>query len=172
MEEPMFAAGHCFTGPFGFDKGIDAVCVARVADINDHAETLRADMVDEVREVLQIFAVLNRELDGTAIQRIKHLGNSHSRKIIGVEVNECRVRKMKTKWGSCNVEAGRIWINLELIKKPQHCLEYIIVHEMVHFLEHHHNDSFISLLGELMPNWRSYKDELNQFPLAYAEWNH
>ena len=93
-------------------------------------------------------------------------------KIIGVEVNECRVRKMKTKWGSCNVEAGRIWINLELIKKPQHCLEYIIVHEMVHFLEHHHNDSFISLLGELMPNWRSYKDELNQFPLAYAEWNH
>ena len=93
-------------------------------------------------------------------------------KIIGVKVNEWRVRKMKTKWGSCNVEAGRIWINLELIKKPPRCLEYIIVHEMLHLIERKHNENFVALLGAYMPNWKFYLDELNSFPLAYVEWDY
>jgi len=56
-------------------------------------------------------------------------------KIIGVTVNQVRIKKMKTKWGTCNPEAKRIWINLELVKKPRECLEYVIVHELVHLLE-------------------------------------
>ncbi|RMH19665.1 MAG: M48 family peptidase, partial [Gammaproteobacteria bacterium] len=63
--------------------------------------------------------------------------------IIGVQVKEVRIKKMKTRWGTCNIEAGRIWLNLELMKKPSQCLEYILVHELVHLLERHHNDRFI-----------------------------
>src|SRR5579859_7828462 len=60
--------------------------------------------------------------------------------IIGIEVAEWGVKQMKTKWGTCNIEARRIWFNLELIKKPVYCLEYIVVHEMIHLLERHHNE--------------------------------
>ena len=60
--------------------------------------------------------------------------------MIGVEVAACGIKRMKTKWGTCNIEARRIWLNLELAKKPPACLEYILVHEMVHLLERHHND--------------------------------
>ena len=90
--------------------------------------------------------------------------------VVGVKIDDWRVRKMKTKWGSCNEEAKRIWLNLELIKKPIHCLEYIIVHEMVHLLVRHHDEEFISKMDEIMPKWRLFKDELNTLPLAYAEW--
>ncbi len=82
----------------------------------------------------------------------------------------CGVKKMKTKWGSCNTQARRIWLNLELAKKPVHCLEYIVVHELVHLLERHHNDRFISLMDQYLSNWRVYRDELNQAPLGYENW--
>lgn len=85
-------------------------------------------------------------------------------KVIGVSVNDWGVKKMKTKWGTCNIEAKRIWLNLELIKKPQHCLEYVIVHELVHLLERKHGDRFKAYMNEFMPNWNSYKEELNYFP--------
>ena len=91
-------------------------------------------------------------------------------KILNIKVNEWHVKQMKTKWGSCNIEQQRIWINLELAKKPEHCLEYIIVHEMVHLLERHHNDRFHQLLETHLPNWRLLKDELNQLPVSHAEW--
>lgn len=92
--------------------------------------------------------------------------------IIGVEVNDWRIRQMKTKWGSCNIEDRRIWLNLELAKKPISCLEYIIVHELVHLLERHHNDRFIQLMDTFLPNWRSLRDELNREPLAYENWDY
>jgi predicted metal-dependent hydrolase len=88
---------------------------------------------------------------------------------IGVTVNEWGVKLMKTKWGTCNIEAGRIWLNLELAKKPHHCLEYIVVHEMVHFLERHHNERFIAYMDKFLPNWRFYKEELNRYPLTEIE---
>lgn len=93
-------------------------------------------------------------------------------KMLGVEVDEWQVKQMKTKWGSCNIEQKRIWINLELAKKPEHCLEYIIVHEMIHLLERHHNDRFHHHLETLLPNWRQLKDELNQLPVSHAEWDY
>jgi predicted metal-dependent hydrolase len=85
--------------------------------------------------------------------------------ILGVKVKEFGVKKMKTKWGTCNPEAGRIWLNLELAKKPVHCIEYIVVHEMVHLLEKSHNKRFIALLDNYIPSWRMLKDELNRLPL-------
>jgi predicted metal-dependent hydrolase len=90
--------------------------------------------------------------------------------IIGVQVADWRVKRMKTKWGSCNREAKRIWLNLELAKKPIECLEYIVVHEMVHLLERHHNERFASLMDASMPLWRHYRDELNRTPLSHETW--
>jgi len=93
-------------------------------------------------------------------------------KRIGVHADEWVIKKMKTKWGSCNIEHKRILINLELAKKSKRCLEYIIVHELVHLLERHHNDNFLSLMNKFMPNWKQYRDELNRMPLADAEWEY
>ncbi|RMF96192.1 MAG: M48 family peptidase [Candidatus Schekmanbacteria bacterium] len=93
-------------------------------------------------------------------------------KRIGVSVKEVRIRKMKTRWGSCNTEARRIWLNLELAKKPISCQEYIVVHEMVHLKERHHKRRFIELMDQFLPNWRILRDELNRAPLAYAKWEY
>ena len=79
---------------------------------------------------------------------------------------------MKTKWGACNVEARRVWLNLELAKKPVQCLEYIIVHELVHLLERHHNDTFTALMNKFLPQWRSRRNELNAAPLAHETWSY
>lgn len=78
----------------------------------------------------------------------------------------CGIKKMKTKWGSCSIEAQRIWLNLELAKKPPECMEYILVHEMVHLLERHHNDTFRTHLDTFLPQWRAYKNQLNALPLT------
>jgi predicted metal-dependent hydrolase len=91
--------------------------------------------------------------------------------VIGVQVNDWEVKQMKTKWGTCNIKAKRIWLNLELAKKPLHCLEYIIVHELVHLLERHHNVRFLALMDKFMPQWRAYQNELNQLILSYADWD-
>ncbi len=93
-------------------------------------------------------------------------------KIIGVKVNQYGVRKMKTRWGTCNRDLKRIWINYELVKKPIDCLEYVVVHEMAHFLERLHNDRFVSLMNQYLPKWRSYRDELNRFPISHTEWKY
>ncbi len=85
--------------------------------------------------------------------------------IIGVNANEIKIKKMKTKWGVCNTKAKRIWINLELIKKPFHSLEYIIVHELVHLLEEKHNDNFRNYMNDFLPKWELHKRELNEFIL-------
>ena len=92
--------------------------------------------------------------------------------IIGVQVAEWGVKQMKTKWGTCNIEAKRIWLNLELIKKPAHCLEYIIVHEMVHLLERHHNERFLMYMNRFMPLWQHYREELNRAPLGHETWEY
>ena len=91
---------------------------------------------------------------------------------IGVSCQDWRVKKMKTKWGSCNIAAKRIWLNLELAKKPPECLEYILVHELVHLLERHHNDRFRAHMDHFMPNWRIYRDMLNSSPLGHEAWKY
>ena len=85
--------------------------------------------------------------------------------VIGVKTNDWGVKKMKTRWGTCNTQAKRIWLNLELVKKPQHCLEYVIVHELVHLLERKHNARFWNYMSQFMPNWQQYQAELNCYGL-------
>ncbi|NVK44354.1 MAG: M48 family metallopeptidase [Oceanospirillaceae bacterium] len=92
--------------------------------------------------------------------------------IIGVKVNEWGVKQMRTKWGTCNSHEKRIWVNIELAKKPKQCLEYIIVHEIIHILESSHNDRFVDLMNQFMPKWRSYKDELNSLPISHTDWGY
>ena len=77
---------------------------------------------------------------------------------------------MKTKWGTCNIEDKRIWLNLELAKKPRKCLDYVIVHELIHLIEKNHSEKFMDVLESVMSNWSSVKDELNMYPLGYANW--
>ena len=89
-----------------------------------------------------------------------------------VKLNAWGVKQMKTKWGTCNIESKRIWLNLELAKKPQRCLEYIIVHELVHLLERHHNDTFVSHMDKYFPQWKVCKKELNNLPVSHADWNY
>lgn len=92
--------------------------------------------------------------------------------IIGQPVAEWGIKRMKTKWGSCNITARRIWLNLELAKKPLECLEYIVVHEMIHLLERHHNDTFRAYMNKFLPQWRLHRDVLNSSPLAHEEWSY
>lgn len=92
--------------------------------------------------------------------------------IVGVTVKEWVVKKMKTKWGTCNITQKRIWLNLELAKKPTHCLEYVIAHEMTHLLERHHNDRFMAYMDRFLPQWRYYREELNRSMLNYEEWDY
>ena len=91
---------------------------------------------------------------------------------LGVQVDDWAIKKMKTKWGACTVDARRIWLNLELAKKPVQCLEYIIVHELAHLIERHHNDRFIAIMDEHLPQWRLHRQELNSAPLAHETWSY
>lgn len=93
-------------------------------------------------------------------------------KQMSLKVAEIGIRKMRTKWGSCNQYAKRIWLNLELAKKPKECLEYIVVHEMVHLIERNHGTRFIGLMDKFLPQWRQHKDELNRLPVAYGNWRY
>jgi hypothetical protein len=92
--------------------------------------------------------------------------------VIGVNVADWGIRRMKTRWGTCNRGARRIWLNLELAKKPPPCLEYILVHEMVHLLERHHNDRFKEYMDRFMPQWRLHRKELNRAPLSHESWSY
>jgi len=92
--------------------------------------------------------------------------------ILGVQVADWGVKKMKTKWGSCNPASRRVWFNLELAKKPMLCLEYIVVHELVHLLERHHNDRFAGLIEAHVPQWRQYREMLKKAPLGHEEWEY
>jgi predicted metal-dependent hydrolase len=91
--------------------------------------------------------------------------------VIRVEIAECNIKKMKTRWGS-NLAARRIWLNLELAKKPLSCLEYILVHEMVYVLERHHNNRLRQYLDKFMPQWRLRREELGRAPLSHESWDY
>ena len=91
---------------------------------------------------------------------------------IGVQSSSFGIKKMRTKWGTCNVDAKRIWLNLELARKPVECLEYIIVHELVHLLERSHNERFVKFMDEFMPKWRFYREELNRLPFSHVDWKY
>jgi predicted metal-dependent hydrolase len=88
--------------------------------------------------------------------------------VLGVKVAGWGVKRMKTRWGSCNTEAHRIWLNLELIKHPEEVLEYIVVHEMVHLLERRHNKRFYSYMDQFLPEWRVQRYALKTMPIGVS----
>jgi len=90
-------------------------------------------------------------------------------KLVGIQAKEWQIKNMRTKWGTCNIEAKRIWLNLQLAKKTPECLEYVIIHELVHFLEKSHNDIFRTHMDKFYPNWRTVKVHLNEQMLDHME---
>ncbi len=93
-------------------------------------------------------------------------------KKMNVKVAEVRIRIMKTKWGTCNPKAKRIWLNTELAKKPIESIEYILIHEMVHLLERNHNGKFTAYMDKFSPKWKYLREELNRSPLGHVEWKY
>lgn len=91
--------------------------------------------------------------------------------LIGVPAPQWGIRRMKTKWGSCSTASQKIWMNLELAKKPPQSLEYVIVHELSHLIERKHNDRFVKLMDRHLPDWRTIRDELNAAPLSHEDWS-
>ena len=91
---------------------------------------------------------------------------------IGKEVERFYIQRMKTKWGSCTHQKQSIRINLELVKKPPMCLEYIVVHEMIHLIEPTHNANFMALMKHHMPQWKAHRDTLNRLPVRHEEWRY
>lgn len=91
-------------------------------------------------------------------------------KKLGVQAHAWGIKRMKTKWGSCNPVSRRLWFNLELAKKPAQCLEYVVAHELAHLLERNHNERFRVLLDKHLPNWQQSRSVLNEMPLGHERW--
>lgn len=91
---------------------------------------------------------------------------------LDVKVRCIVVQRMKTKWGSCNPDSGVIRLNTDLARKPKACLEYIVVHELVHLIESTHNARFQSLMDGVMPHWLQIKAELNRLPVRHEDWDY
>jgi predicted metal-dependent hydrolase len=90
--------------------------------------------------------------------------------LMGVKVERFFVQRMKTKWGSCNPITGSIRLNTDLAKKPRECLEYIVVHELIHLREPTHSARFVALMDQYMPKWQYYRDQLNRLPVSHENW--
>ena len=90
-------------------------------------------------------------------------------KTTGLKATSWQTKYMTSRWGTCNTQSGKIWINLQLAKKTPECLEYVIIHELVHLIEKNHNERFVSLMDKFMPMWREVKATLNGQTLDYME---
>jgi len=86
--------------------------------------------------------------------------------VIGVEVKDWRIRRMKTRWGSCNIRDKRVWLNLALVRLSPVFLEYVLVHEMVHLLERYHNGRFWHFMDRFLPQWRQVRKQLQQVSIG------
>jgi len=113
--------------------------------------------------------IFQRWQRGLLRERGDCLANEWAAKL-GVEKPSIGIKRMKTKWGACNPDAKRIWLNLEVIKKPPECISYLVLHEIAHLVEPNHGDAFVAFLDRHMPNWRTFRDMLNAAPLAHEEW--
>lgn len=91
---------------------------------------------------------------------------------LGVQADNLFVQRMKTRWGSCNSTARTIRLNTDLAKKPRECLEYILVHELLHFLEPTHNAHFVALMDQFLPGWPHRRDQLNRLPVRHVDWSY
>lgn len=116
-------------------------------------------------------AVLSRWYRDQVRERAGPLVAAWSR-TLGLDVPRLHVQHMKTKWGSCSPVRRSIRLNTELAKKPPGCLEYIVVHELVHLLEPTHNERFKALMRTFLPEWEDRRRELNGLPLGHEDWHY
>jgi hypothetical protein len=108
-------------------------------------------------------------------QQLKELTPQHIAKLekkMNVKVADISIRTMKTKWGTCNFEAKRIWLNTELAKKQIESIEYVLIHEMVHLLERNHNEKFIAYMDSFSPKWKHLREDLNRSALGHVDWSY
>jgi hypothetical protein len=89
---------------------------------------------------------------------------------LGVQASNLGIKRMKTKWGSCTPASCRVWLNSELAKKPIECIEYIVVHELLHLVEPNHGERFVALMNRHLPRWAATQKRLNASPLGHEEW--
>ena len=160
------------------DHGLfQAICRTNRLDGEDKDFGYVVDYKDLFKKVENAIAVYSSELDHSAggpdpevllQDRLKK-----GREVrLSVKVRGFFVQQMKTKWGSCNPATGTIRLNTELAKKPTQCLEYIVVHEMVHLLEATHSPRFLAIMDRVSPSWRSTRDVLNRLPARHQRWNY
>lgn len=90
-------------------------------------------------------------------------------KITGLQSSSWQSKYMTTKWGTCNTSTGKIWLNLQLAKKPIECLEYVILHELIHLKVRNHGPEFVAEMSRYMQNWREIRNQLNESKLDYLE---
>lgn len=140
----------------------------RAVEVRHSALVLRVRPGDATETRARVLAHYYREqLKVEAIPVVKRWESR-----LGVHARELFVRQMKTRWGSCNPEAGTIRLNTELAKKPRECLEYVIVHELAHLLDATHGKPFIAVLDRHLPHWRDTRKLLNRLPVRHELWMH
>ena len=114
------------------------------------------------RDSLQARALMRRHcrarLQGVLEQRVPHWAER-----MALACPETRIRRMKTRWGSCNIRAGRIWLNLELARLPIEAIDLVIVHELAHLIERGHNRRFYSVMDSAYPDWRHWESALTAY---------
>lgn len=103
------------------------------------------------------------------LKRVLDIISVKCEKRTDLKASEYLVKNMKTRWGTCNIDKRRIWINLQLVKKPMECLEYVLIHELVHLVEKNHTHRFYALVEQYCPTWKEVRKRLNELPLDYAE---
>ncbi len=91
--------------------------------------------------------------------------------ITGLHCDSWQTKNMTTRWGTCNTNTRKIWLNLQLAKKPVECLEYVILHELIHLKIRNHSKDFVDMMDRYMPYWRDVKTKLNGMKLDYMEEN-
>lgn len=166
--EMVSGESHYFLGRRYLLRVIEDAKVGRVeVGSGKHIEMhVRPDSTQAQRAAL-LSAFYRKELR----RRISPLVDVWAEKI-GVQPDGWTVRRMKTRWGSCNPESRRLLFNLELAKKPPLCIEYVVVHELVHLVEPKHTDRFVDLMDKFLPGWRNARDVLNSEPLAHETWSY
>lgn len=142
-------------------EGKQWVAVPNKTTIELHVHT-DADVAVRQRVLAKWYRVQLRALLGPLMEKWQER--------LEVRATTYGIKKMKTKWGTCNAEARRVWINLELAKKSSDCLEYVVAHELVHLLVRHHDDAFVAIMDKHLPRWRSIREELNGSLLAHEIW--
>lgn len=103
------------------------------------------------------------------LKRVLNVMFEECKKKVGVYAEDARIKKMRTRWGTCNIDKRRIWLNLQLVKKPPECLEYVVIHELVHLKEKNHTNRFYALVEECCPNWKEARKLLSEMPLDFFD---